>query len=261
MPRRRSPSIASPRFAVRNRLSCGREPGRHAADACIPSPGSAAPRPRAKPPEAAMKRTAWFVLALLLLTPTPGRAQRTSVSADFPIYANGGLPDLTIDPKRFTSQMEIVDRLFDAGSCEIQEGTVGDAGYRRILRFDTAIMNAGDGDLKVGDPRDPANPYASWFLFASCHQHFHIRDFSNYVLLRADHSVAAPGHKQAFCLEDLLKYATVKSNGYSCANQGITSGWADDYFKQLSGQWIDITGLPEGDYIVRITINAVGTFN
>ena len=29
----------------------------------------------------------------------------------------------------------------------------------------------------------------------------------------------------------------------------------DWYYKQLVGQWIDITGVPEGDYIVRITIN------
>jgi len=207
-----------------------------------------------------MRRFAWLTLALLFTAPSLCLAQRTSVSGDFPIYANGGLPDLTIDPKRFVSQMEIVDRLFDASSCEIQEGTVGGSGYRRILRFDTVIINAGDGDLKVGSPTDPANPYASWFIFASCHQHYHIRDFSNYVLLRQDGTVAAPGHKQAFCLEDLLKYETVKSNGYTCANQGITSGWADWYFKQLSGQWIDITGVPEGDYIVRVTMNAAGTF-
>lgn len=207
-----------------------------------------------------MKRTASIVLAFFLVAPSLTHAQRTSVSGDVPIYANGGLPDLTIDPKRFTSQMEIVDRLFDAGSCEIQEGTVGGTGYRRLLRFDTVLINSGDGDLKVGNPTDPANPYASWFIFASCHQHYHIRDFSNYVLLRQDGSVAAPGHKQAFCLEDLLKYETVKSNNYTCTNQGITSGWADWYFKQLSGQWIDITGIPEGDYIVRVTINAAGTF-
>ena len=207
-----------------------------------------------------MKRATSIVLAFLFVVPSVARAQRTSVSGDIPIYANGGLPDLTIDPKRFTSQMEIVDRQFQAGSCEIEEGTVGGAGYRRLLRFDTVIINSGDGDLRVGNPADPANPYASWFIFATCHRHFHIRDFSNYVLLRPDGSVAAPGHKQAFCLEDLLKYETVKSNNYTCANQGITSGWGDWYFKQLSGQWIDITGVPEGDYTVRVTINAAGTF-
>ena len=33
------------------------------------------------------------------------------------------------------------------------------------------------------------------------------------------------------------------------------------YFKQLTGQWIDITGIPEGDYIVRVRINLVNTFD
>src|SRR5205807_8286638 len=76
-----------------------------------------------------------------------------------------------------------------------------------------------------------------------------------------DGTVAAQGHKQAFCLEDLLKYSNDnKSSGYTCAFQGITTGWADWYFKQLSGQWIDITGVPEGDYIVHVEINAAHTF-
>ncbi|HKA91362.1 MAG TPA: lysyl oxidase family protein [Haliangiales bacterium] len=27
------------------------------------------------------------------------------------------------------------------------------------------------------------------------------------------------------------------------------------------GQWIDITGVPAGDYVVRVVINAAGTFD
>ena len=76
-----------------------------------------------------------------------------------------------------------------------------------------------------------------------------------YELLRLDGTVAAAGHKQGFCLTDSFKYGENKSNGYDCHFQGITSGWGDWYFKQLVGQWIDITGVPEGDYIVRVAIN------
>jgi hypothetical protein len=84
---------------------------------------------------------------------------------------------------------------------------------------------------------DPNNPYHSVFVYSPCHDHYHIKDFSNYKLLNMDPTVAAQGHKQAFCLEDLLKYTNDnKSSGYSCASQGITTGWADWYFKQLSGQ-------------------------
>ena len=90
------------------------------------------------------------VIALLVLVPS-AISQRTSVSRNFPVYNNGGKPDLVVDPQRFASQMEIVDRFFTETGCAFQEGAVGATGYRRILRFDTVVMNSGDGDLVVGD--------------------------------------------------------------------------------------------------------------
>jgi len=200
-------------------------------------------------------------LTFLIVLHSTGLAQRTSVSRDFPVYNNGGKPDLTIDPKRFVSQMEIVDRLFEPTDCAIVEGVVGGSGYRRLLRFDTVIMNSGDGDLIVGDRRDPNNQYASWFTFHACHGHYHLRDFSLYELLTLDEKNVVSGTKQGFCMEDSFKYDGGKSNGYNCDFQGITSGWGDWYYKQLVGQWIDITGVAEGDYIVRITINKAGIFD
>ena len=203
-----------------------------------------------------------ITLTTLLVLGTPSAlSQRTSVGRQFPVYDNGGKPDLTVDPQRFTSQMEIVDRLFEEGTCAIEEGAVGGTGYRRILRFDTVVMNGGDGDLVVGDRSDPNNPYAAYFVFAPCHGHYHIRDFSVYELLDTSGTTVVAGHKQGFCFEDSFKYFGNKSNGYSCAYQGITSGWGDWYYKQLTGQWIDITGVPEGDYIVRVTINQLPIFD
>jgi hypothetical protein len=202
-----------------------------------------------------------ITLVVLVLVPSASFSQRTSVSRLFPVYNNGGKPDLLVDPQRFTAQMEIVDRLFTEGSCAIEEEAVSGTGYRRILRFDTVVMNSGDGDLVVGDRSDPFNPFAEWFEFAPCHGHFHIRDFSVYELLTSDGSLVVTGHKQGFCMEDSFKYDGGKSNGYNCGFQGITSGWGDWYYKQLTGQWIDITGVPEGDYIVRVTINLAGTFD
>jgi hypothetical protein len=37
--------------------------------------------------------------------------------------------------------------------------------------------------------------------------------------------------------------------------QGMSRGWADRYGSTLAGQEIDITGLPLGCYILRITVN------
>lgn len=203
-----------------------------------------------------------FITSLTLLCiMAPALSQRTSVGRLFPIYDNDGLPDLTVDPQRFTSQMEIVDRFFSAQGCAFQEGAVGGTGYRRILRFDTVVMNSGDGDLVVGDRSNPNNRYASWFFFATCHGHYHIRDFSLYELLDENGNQVLASQKGGFCFEDSLKYSGDKSSGYNCGFQGITSGWGDWYYKQLTGQWIDITGIPEGDYIVRVTVNLSNTFD
>ena len=201
------------------------------------------------------------VLAATLLWPSGTLAQRTSVARDFPIYDNGGKPDIVMDPQRFTAQMEIVDRYFEPTDCAIAEGAVGGSGYRRLLRFDTVLMNRGDGDLVVGDRSDPTNPYAPYFVFHSCHGHYHINNFSIYELVNLQGDVVIAGTKQGFCFEDSFKYEGGKSNGYDCHNNGITSGWGDWYYKQLVGQWIDITGVPEGDYIVQVVINEVGMFD
>jgi hypothetical protein len=43
--------------------------------------------------------------------------------------------------------MEIVDRLFEAGDCELEERTVGGTGYRRLL------ANTVTARVHVPDPR------------------------------------------------------------------------------------------------------------
>src|SRR5207247_9835995 len=89
------------------------------------------------------KVMAWFIGSLLVLSTIPfvAKAVRTDVSRDFPVYNNHGQPDLTVDPKRFVSQIEIVDRLFDASSCELVEGSVESNGYGSLRDF-----NAGPDD-------------------------------------------------------------------------------------------------------------------
>ena len=197
-----------------------------------------------------------LLMACLLLAPGIGTAQRTNVAREFPVYDNGGKPDMVMDPQRFVAQMEIVDRSFEPTDCAIAEGVVGGSGYRRLLRFDTVVMNRGGGDLVVGDRSDPNNPYAPHFVFHSCHGHYHIKNFSTYELLTLDGALVVAGTKQGFCFEDSFKYEDGgKSNGYDCHDQGISAGWGDWYYKQLVGQWIDITGVPEGRYIVRVRLN------
>lgn len=209
-----------------------------------------------------MNKRIFLCLLPFVLAACQSLADRAAVALEFPIYQNEGKPDLTIDLKRLAETTEIIDRSFTVDDCALQEGAVGSSGYRRILLFDTAILNAGGGDLVVGDRADPNNLYAKLFEYAPCHRHYHIRDFSVYELLRPDdRSLVVAAHKQGFCFRDNLQYEGGASGAYVCSNQGITSGWADLYGKELDGQWIDITGVPEGDYILRVTINAFGSFD
>src|SRR5215204_2226226 len=89
-----------------------------------------------------LKASLIILVGLVVLVPSSVISQRTSVSRLFPVYDNGGKPDLVVDPQRFSSQMEIVDRFFGDGTCALEEGAVGGAGYRRLLRFDTVVMTA-----------------------------------------------------------------------------------------------------------------------
>lgn len=183
-------------------------------------------------------------------------------ATDFPSYDNAGKPDLTVDVRRLASRMSITENYFSPEGCALQEGAVGAAGKRRLLRFDTVVFNAGDGDLVVGDRSVPDNAYAKLFEYAPCHGHYHIQDFSQYELLRAeDRSLVVVGRKQGFCFRDNEDYRGEGSGRYGCGYQGITSGWADVYGAELDGQWLDITGVPPGDYILRISINAMGSFD
>jgi hypothetical protein len=186
-----------------------------------------------------MSKLIFITILVLALIPSSVLSKKTTGSKPFPVYENGGKPDLVVDPQRFVAKMEIVDGLFNEGSCAIEEGAVGGTGYRRLLRFNVVVMNSGDGDLVVGDHSDPNNPYAGSFQFAACQGHYEIRGFSNDELLNNSRTVVVAEHKQGFWFDDSLK-----SRG-----------------RKTVRQWIDITGVPEGDYIVRVTVNAAGTFD
>ncbi|HEV8137065.1 MAG TPA: lysyl oxidase family protein [Pyrinomonadaceae bacterium] len=201
------------------------------------------------------------VITLCVLIVPTALSKKTKVSRAFPVYDNGNKPDLTIDPQNFVARMEIVDRLFDETGCEFKEGAVHASGNRRIIRFETVILNSGDGDLVVGDRNDPNNQYAQAFAIAPCRGDYYIKDFSRYELLSLDRTVVLAEQKSGLYLEDSFKVNGGKSKSFDSASQGITSGWADSHNKQLAGQWIDITGIPEGDYIVRASINISNTFD
>jgi len=46
-----------------------------------------------------------------------------------------------------------------------------------------------------------------------------------------------------------------QSNTFDCDVQGISVCWADVYFPGLSGQWIDITDVKDGTYVLENEVN------
>ena len=121
---------------------------------------------------------------------------------------------------------------------------------RHLLRFDSHTWNWGISDFL------PVNPRSEW-QWHSCHNHYHsMETFVEYDLLNSTTGVkVAEGHKASFCLED-SECARGYYSRFTCSTvQGISVNCGDLYPSYLDCQWIDITGVPAGNYILRQIVN------
>jgi Lysyl oxidase len=163
--------------------------------------------------------------------------------------------DLTVGEERLARDIVFETRSFDQASCAVFEGCVGGVGERRLLRFTTLSVNQGLGTF---EPPHPAGR-PDLFEWSPCHAHYHFKGFAQYALLDQDGKVAAPGHKQAYCMVDSeqirLGPTIACAPRHNCDDQGLQAGWADTYGYDLDCQWLDITGVPPGEYRLQVSLN------
>ena len=189
---------------------------------------------------------------------TPGDATGPQACGLDPCMPGVPCPDLTVDRADLLASIVVSDRTFQPTDCAIAEGCIVASGTRKLLRFDTGTVNSGTADLAIGDPTANA-----CFMYSQCHGHYHFRGVGHYTLYQPDGvTVAAVGHKQGFCLEDVIPNPQLNPPPanpavlYNCTSQGLHIGWEDIYPNDIDCQWIDVTDVPPGNYILSVEINA-----
>lgn len=192
-----------------------------------------------------------------------------------------GTPDLVVDTQKMRNSWVVLNETFVEGQCSVEEGNIP-TGTHRSLRFSVLINNVGDADLYVGDPLAHMDPNGDGdfadqdglFEFASCHEHFHFRNYAKYEILPRlpDGSLGTPvqARKRGFCMLDTTprsnanaspkgRYYTNCGNLTIHGNQGISTGFGDEYDRRLPGQLFLLSDpnepVPPGEYVIRITAN------
>ena len=185
-----------------------------------------------------------------------------------------GCPDLISVQE--TMQPNLRNKAFRADDCNVREGAT-QAGPRKLLEFTFTTPNVGEGDLVVGRPDD----HPEWFEWGACHGHWHFKLYAEYRLWtpekfaqwdalrqanpekRGDQILAeeptltyVATKKAGFCVIDVTLYTFGIPKYATCEFQGISVGWADEYGTSLDGQFVDVTGLPSGTYVLEEEVNA-----
>jgi hypothetical protein len=132
------------------------------------------------------------------------------------------------------------------------------------------IIRTTDGEAKSLPTRSTLR-----YVKAETHAHWHILAFERYELRTADGSeLVSPDEKTGFCLGDRFD-ANVKIRvenepdqavwteecgrgkpGLLHVAEGISPGYGDDYVPKLEGQYVRLTGVPAGRYLLVHRVNA-----
>jgi hypothetical protein len=144
---------------------------------------------------------------------------------------------------------------FTVGSRDVLDGCVA-TGPHRLLRFDILCHNAGDADLVL----EPPGTRPDLFEFSPEDGRYRLRDFVHVALEDAAGNPIGESHKRSFCLIDVerIEPGAREAPQFTDCNvrQGISAGWADVYRRHLPCQYVVIDEVPDGDYRLRVDVDA-----
>lgn len=159
------------------------------------------------------------------------------------------------------------------------------SGGSRLLRFSTTVRNTGEGPMElIGELDGNGNAEAiqliqqsdgtvethsaGELLTSATHRHWHLDNFALFELFPASarrdlDGPAATQNKISFCLVDEVRIDPPPENvaegprflDCDWLHHGLSQGWSETYVADLPEQWVDITGLPDGRYALRVTLD------
>lgn len=176
-----------------------------------------------------------------------------TVSGPCYFYPNSNCPpgpDLILVQSVFENSLQRSTVTANVGNCWVAENCLTGYGTRTVIRFTTDIRNIGYTDYYIGSP----STQPGQFNTVNCHGHAHYEGYAEYVLYPTSGSRIPVGFKNGFCVMDLSCPNGISAK-YGCSNMGITAGCGDIYSSGLDCQWIDITDVPNGDYILAAKVN------
>ena len=188
-----------------------------------------------------MSRTIFTVVVLALLSTTALAGHKGHDDDDCdrgsPYGKDGDRSgvDFVVSKDVLSSSTTTRWEFFTPWSEDYRRGCVFHMGFRRVLRFNTEIINQGERDFEWGAPPTP--------------------EWVKYSFLRVDNTEAIPSRYQSIPMKDDHQIHWDRPGKFDCHIQGLTAGWASDSSAKSHCQLFDVTELKAGSYLIEIEVN------
>ncbi len=180
------------------------------------------------------------------------------------------------------------DKTPDLGMARLRDFKIQHENGKKLLRYTAIIVNVGQGPFEVVGTRSSTSSgmsvaqrifddtggsrtiptSASMYFAGDGHYHWHVRDLELGSLKRLpDHAKLRSAAKHGFCFYDNYGFGSTASALYTSTNScvggssalqvkmGLSTGWGDAYWWNTVGQYVDVSGLPNGTYRLETVVN------